>query len=101
MSDALLGEIDLHLIGEGRHWRLWEVLGAHLSTVDGVPGATFAVWAPNARSVAVVGDWNHWRIGADALVEQGSSGVWAGFVASAEGERGTSSRWRAPTARCG
>jgi 1,4-alpha-glucan branching enzyme len=83
VSDALLGEIDLHLIGEGRHWRLWEVLGAHLRTVQGTPGAVFAVWAPDARSVAVVGDWNHWRIGADLLTGQGRSGVWAGFVAGA------------------
>ena len=51
----LLGPVDLHLIGEGRHRRLWEVLGAHLRTVDGVEGASFAVWAPNARAVRVVG----------------------------------------------
>jgi 1,4-alpha-glucan branching enzyme len=84
VSEALLGEIDLHLIGEGRHRRLWEVLGAHRRTLDGVPGTSFAVWAPNARSVAVVGDWDHWRIGADPLVAQGSSGVWADFVVAAE-----------------
>jgi 1,4-alpha-glucan branching enzyme len=83
VSDALLGEIDLHLIGEGRHWRLWEVLGAHVRPVRGTPGAVFAVWAPDARGVAVVGDWNHWRIGADRLSAQGSSGVWAGFVPGA------------------
>ena len=63
----LLGDVDLHLIGEGRHWRLWEVLGAHVQD----DGATFAVWAPNARGVSVVGDWNHWRIGADRMSSQG------------------------------
>src|SRR5262245_393831 len=71
-----LGEIDLHLIGEGRHRRLWEVLGAHLMA----EGARFAVWAPNARSVSVVGDWNQWRIGANPLQPQGMSGVWAAVV---------------------
>ena len=81
MSTAVLGDIDLHLIGEGRHWRLWEVLGAHVRLLDGAEGVSFAVWAPNARRVSVVGDWNHWRIGADVLMSQGRSGVWASFVA--------------------
>ena len=75
----LLGDVDLHLIGEGRHWRLWDVLGAHVRE----EGATFAVWAPNARAVSVVGDWNHWRIGADRMRSQGASGVWATRVADA------------------
>ena len=76
VPDLLLGDIDLHLLGEGNHRRLWEVLGAH-ATEDGV---RFAVWAPNARAVSVVGDWNYWSVGADALVPQGTSGVWAGLV---------------------
>jgi len=79
----LLGPIDLHLIGEGRHRRLWDVLGAHLRTIDGVDGATFAVWAPNARAVRVVGDWNRWDGRVDPLQPMGVSGVWAGFVAGA------------------
>ena len=57
-----VGELDLHLIGEGRHERLWDVLGAHVRTHDGtdgpVAGTSFALWAPNARSVQVVGDFN-------------------------------------------
>jgi 1,4-alpha-glucan branching enzyme len=77
----LLGPVDLHLIGEGRHLRLWDVLGAHQRTVDGVDGAAFAVWAPNARAVRVVGDWNRWDGRVDPLRPQGVSGVWAGFVA--------------------
>ncbi len=55
-----IGELDLHLFGEGRHRRLWEVLGAHPRVHDGLAGVSFAVWAPNARAVRVVGDWNFW-----------------------------------------
>ena len=55
-----LGEVDVHLIHEGTHHRLWEVLGAHVRTVDGVPGVAFSVWAPNARRVSVVGDFARW-----------------------------------------
>jgi 1,4-alpha-glucan branching enzyme len=76
----LLGPVDLHLIGEGRHLRLWDVLGAHVHAVDGVDGVAFAVWAPNARAVRVVGDWNRWDGRVDPLQPQGVSGVWAGFV---------------------
>ncbi len=78
MSDAL-GELDLYLAGEGRHERLYERLGAH--PVDG--GVRFAVWAPNARSVSVAGDWNYWSEGADPLAPVGSSGIWEGVVAGA------------------
>src|SRR4029453_16454863 len=76
----LLGPVDLHLLGEGRHHRLWEKLGAHVDTVDGVEGVRFAVWAPNARAVRAVGDWNSWDGRADPLQPVGVSGVWAGFV---------------------
>jgi 1,4-alpha-glucan branching enzyme len=69
------GELDLHLLGEGRHRRLWEVLGAHVEP-DG--GVRFAVWAPNARGVGVVGDWNEWAGEGTRLTLQGSTGVWAG-----------------------
>jgi 1,4-alpha-glucan branching enzyme len=64
----------MHLFNEGRHLRLWDVLGAHLDD-DG--SCRFALWAPNARSVCVVGDWNGWESGADPLVPQGSTGIWA------------------------
>ena len=79
---AVLGELDLHLLGEGRHERLWERLGAH-PLDDGDAGVRFAVWAPNARRVSVVGDWNSWSEDADPLEPQESSGVWAGTAASA------------------
>ena len=58
---SLPGELDLHLIGEGRHERLWEQLGAH--PLDDDEGVRFAVWAPSARGVSVVGDWNYWSDG--------------------------------------
>lgn len=57
----LLGELDLHLIAEGRHWELGGCLGAHAMTIDGVAGTRFAVWAPNARRLSVVGDFNGWE----------------------------------------
>jgi 1,4-alpha-glucan branching enzyme len=56
----MLSDYDLHLIGEGRHWRSYEKLGAQLETAGGVQGVNFAVWAPNADAVSVVGDFNGW-----------------------------------------
>ncbi len=79
-----LGELDLHLAGEGRHERLYERLGAHVSD----EGVRFAVWAPNARAVSVAGDWNFWSVGSDPLVPAASSGIWEGIVpGAAEGSR--------------
>lgn len=74
----VLPERDLQLFCEGTHWRLWELLGAHVTPV----GVRFAVWAPNARAVKVVGDWNQ-SDGGEALQVQGTSGVWAGTSAAA------------------
>jgi 1,4-alpha-glucan branching enzyme len=83
-----LGPLDLHLIGEGRHERLWEVLGAHVRTREGIAGTSFAVWAPGARAVRVVGDWNDWNGVAHPLRSLGSSGVWEIFVPGvASGQR--------------
>ena len=70
---------DLWLFGQGRHERLWEALGAHPTTRDGVDGTDFAVWAPNARQVWVVGEWTGWQPGAHPL-DRLDGGVWAGFV---------------------
>jgi 1,4-alpha-glucan branching enzyme len=75
-----LQDLDLHLIGEGRHERLYEKLGAHV-TEDGV---AFAVWAPNATGVSVVGDFNDWDGRADPLVQRGVSGVWESVVERAK-----------------
>ena len=75
-----VGDLDLHLLGEGRHERLWEKLGAHERTIDGVDGVSFAVWAPNARSVRVVGDFNSWDGRLNPMRTLGSSGIWELFV---------------------
>ena len=78
-----LGEIDLHLFAEGRHERLWEILGAHprsFTTPDGVvDGVSFAVWAPNAKGVSLIGDFNHWSGTEAPLRTLGSTGVWEVF----------------------
>ena len=73
-----LGEVDLHLIGEGRHEELWRVLGAQVRRQLG--GTSFAVWAPNARGVRLSGDFNHWDGQAHPMRSLGSSGVWELFV---------------------
>jgi 1,4-alpha-glucan branching enzyme len=73
-----LGEVDLHLIREGRHEQLWQVLGAHVSEKSG--GTAFAVWAPNARGVRVIGDFNHWDGRPHPMRSLGASGVWELFV---------------------
>jgi len=75
-----LGDLDLHLFNEGRHERLWEVLGAHPRVVDGVEGVSFAVWAPNARSVHVVGEFSLWDGRLYPMRSLGSSGVWELFL---------------------
>jgi 1,4-alpha-glucan branching enzyme len=75
-----LGEVDLHLIGEGTHERLYDVLGAHPRTHQGVEGVSFAVWAPNARSVRIVGDFDRWDGRLMPMRSMGASGVWELFV---------------------
>jgi 1,4-alpha-glucan branching enzyme len=75
-----LGELDLHLVGEGRHRELYERLGAHPSTVAGTAGTAFAVWAPAARSVSVVGDFNSWDGRLHAMRSMGSTGIWELFL---------------------
>ncbi len=79
-----LGEVDLHLIGEGRHEELWKVLGAHIRQYDGpmgqVTGTSFAVWAPNARAIRLTGDFNRWDGTAYPMRALGSTGVWEIFV---------------------
>ena len=75
-----LGPVDLHLFGEGRHEGLWRHLGAHVREHQGVTGTSFAVWAPGARSVRVVGDFNGWDGRVHPMRVLGSSGVWELFV---------------------
>src|SRR5918994_6050089 len=75
-----IGELDLHLVGEGRHEELWEKLGAHVREIEGVQGTSFSVWAPSAKSVSVVGDFNYWDGRAHPMRSLGSSGIWEVFL---------------------
>ncbi len=79
---STLGEMDLYLISEGRHERLWEVLGAKVRrTLEGeLIGTAFSVWAPNARSVSLIGDHNYWDKSAHPMIPLGSNGVWEIFI---------------------
>ena len=84
----LLTETDLYLLNEGRHLRLYDKLGAHLVTDAGRSACHFAVWAPNAARVSVLGDWNGWTPERDLLSNLGQSGVWQGCVEGVqEGQR--------------
>ncbi len=80
MTSTLLTDFDLHLFGEGTHFRTWEKLGAHLRVVNGVAGVHFAVWAPNASRVSVIGDFNGWNPARHLLQYRGASGIWETFV---------------------
>ena len=79
-----LGELDLHLIGEGRHEHVYDLLGSHIREMEigaqTVTGVGFAVWAPSARAVSVVGDFNSWDGRLHAMRSLGSSGIWELFL---------------------
>ncbi len=75
-----LGDLDLHLFNEGNHQRLWEKLGSHYLEHQGVPGFSFAVWAPSAKSVSLVGDFNGWDGRLHTMRMMGASGVWEIFI---------------------
>ncbi|RYU63327.1 1,4-alpha-glucan branching protein GlgB [Methylolobus aquaticus] len=75
-----LSDFDLYLFGEGRHWHIYRILGAHPHTIDGIPGTLFATWAPNAERVSVVGDFNEWDGRRHPMRIHGSSGVWELFI---------------------
>jgi len=75
-----LSEFDLYLLGEGTHHKSYEKLGAHLTEVEGVQGVAFAVWAPNAQRVSVVGNFNNWNGRRHPMRVRGSSGVWELFI---------------------
>ena len=79
---------DLHLWNEGTNYRAYRSLGAHPAAVGGVAGTSFAVWAPNAERVSVIGDFNGWDQGSHPLRSLGPSGVWQGFVPGAGEGRG-------------
>ena len=77
---VLLGDLDLHLFSEGHHWELWKKLGAHIETHAGVSGTVFRVWAPNAKRVSIIGDWNNWDGRIQPMRKLIPSGVWELFV---------------------
>ena len=80
VPESLLTDWDLYLFNEGSHHRLWEKLGSHIRERDGIAGTNFAVWAPNAASVSVIGDFNGWDPRAHLLSVRGSSGIWEGWI---------------------
>jgi 1,4-alpha-glucan branching enzyme len=77
---TLLSDDDLYLFNEGSHYRLYEKLGAHPVSAGGKPGTYFAVWAPDARQISVVGDFNGWNNTSHLLRPRGQSGIWEGFI---------------------
>jgi len=78
--EPILGELDLHLFGEGRHEQIYDKLGAHAITRDGAKGVSFAVWAPAAQQVSVVGNFNAWDGTRNPMRQLGASGVWETFI---------------------
>lgn len=79
-----LKDFDLHLFGEGTHWHAYRFLGAHVHRADGVTGVVFAVWAPNAERVSVVGDFNRWDGRVHPMRNRGATGVWELFIPGLE-----------------
>ncbi|QEG22608.1 1,4-alpha-glucan branching protein GlgB [Mariniblastus fucicola] len=78
--EPLLSDLDLHLFNEGTHFKIYERLGAHPREIDGIHGINFAVWAPNAQGVSVIGDFNEWDGRRHAMRKQIPSGIWEIFV---------------------
>ena len=76
----VLSDFDLHLMGEGNHYKKYEKLGAHLRVLEKVSGVQFAVWAPNARRVSVIGDFNRWDGRRHPMRVRGSTGIWELFI---------------------
>jgi 1,4-alpha-glucan branching enzyme len=77
---SLLTEDDIYLFNEGSHFKMWEKWGAHPAEVEGETGVQFAVWAPDAEAISVIGDFNAWDRASHPLRPRGSSGIWEGFI---------------------
>ncbi|MFL5240803.1 MAG: 1,4-alpha-glucan branching protein GlgB [Gemmataceae bacterium] len=84
VTSPFLTDFDLYLLAEGSHYRIYEKLGAHVREQEGIVGTHFAVWAPNARQVSVIGDFNGWQPDAHPLQVRGPSGVWEEFIPGVE-----------------
>jgi len=89
---SLLTDDDIYLFNEGSHFRLYDKLGSHPLTREGVEGTYFAVWAPDAEKVSVMGDFNGWDKSSHPLQPRGQSGIWEGFIPGVE--KGTSYKYR-------
>src|SRR6266581_9412434 len=83
-ESSWLSADDLYLFNEGRHYHLYEKLGAHRAEAGGRPGVRFAVWAPSANRMFVTGDFNGWNPGVHPLKPRGNSGIWEGFIEGVE-----------------
>lgn len=79
-NSSLITDYDIYLFSEGSHYRTYEKFGAHLDTQNGIEGVHFALWAPNAKTVAVIGDFNQWSSQGNLMKPRGSSGVWELFI---------------------
>jgi 1,4-alpha-glucan branching enzyme len=77
---STISDYDLHLFGEGKHWRIYDLLGAHSATLEGTDGVVFATWAPRARSVSVIGHFNNWDPQQNHMHRRGTGGVWELFI---------------------
>jgi len=78
---SLFTDFDINLFKAGKHYRLYEKFGSHITTLDGEEGTYFAVWAPSAKAVSVTGDFNFWLEGDHHLnVRWDGSGIWEGFI---------------------
>ncbi len=75
-----LAEFDQHLFSEGKHWHIYQKLGAHLHTVDGIDGVNFVIWSPNAQRVSVIGDFNDWDGRCHPMRNLGGNGLWEIFI---------------------
>lgn len=80
----VLGEFDQHLFAEGRHWHIYQKLGGHLHSMDGIDGVYFAVWAPNAERISVIGDFNRWDGRNHPMRNLGGCGIWELFIPGLE-----------------
>ncbi len=81
---SLIGDLDLHLFGEGRHWHAYRILGAHPITIEGTSGVRFAVWAPAAARVSVIGEFNDWDGRTHPMQSRSGTGIWELFIPGLE-----------------